>query len=86
MLLLLVRSERLIDSNLIDIDKLLLKIKNKCSVFDNHREPFSKKRQNFNSRALSMEVDVGLVPFAFTKIVLVVSGWVFFGKFNQSGP
>ena len=34
----------------------------------------SKKRQSFNYRALSTEVEVELAPFQSTKIVLVVFG------------
>ena len=41
--------------------------------FFNHRKT-SKKRQNCNSRLLSMEVEVGLSAFVVNKDFLVVSG------------
>ena len=46
-----------------------------------------KKGKSFNYRALSTEFEVGIAPFEFTKIYVLV---VFLGctsdKFNQNGP
>ena len=45
--------------------------------FFNHREKLAKKRHNSNSRALSMELEVGVASFEFTNIVLVVLSFYF---------
>ena len=47
------------------------KIKN-CCVFDNHRDKLAKKRPNVNSIAPSIEIEVGLAPLEFKKIVFLV--------------
>ena len=53
----------------------------KNAVFDNHK--ISKKRQKFNSRLHSMEVEVGLAPFKVYKEFLCCY-WVYADIFNQS--
>ena len=47
--------------NVIDLGNYLFKITKNC-VFDNNRGD-RKKRQNFNSRILSMELEVGPAHF-----------------------
>ena len=46
-----------------DIDIFKLKIKNICCFFDIQQVKLAKKRQNFNNRALSTEVEEGIAPF-----------------------
>ena len=76
-MLLLIAKNQLFVTNVFDIDSLIVKLKNKCFFSDDHRVKSGQKRHHFNSGALSMEVEVGIVTLDFTRNVLVVFGCLF---------